>query len=346
MIPDDAPAPFELVAESPAMAEVVTQITRAAVSPAGLMVTGEPGTGRGLVARAIHAGAHPGNAPLVALDCRALLPAEAERTIFGAPANGGAGGGGDGGMRGGSGVEIVHPGSLLLAARGGTMVFRHVDELPVRVQARLATLFRDREYKTRSYGSAQMLSVRPVAVVEPGFHAFVHEGRVRQDLYRRFAEFQIQVPALRERREDIPALAQLFVSKACQALTVERKSLDAAAQTVLAALPWHGNVREMKDLLESLAQGTQEDTISLRTLLEHITLDAPNGVHPVLGVSLREARQRFEREYIAAVVAQHHGRIPDAARSLGIQRTNLYRKLRALRLDRTEFAASSGAQDV
>jgi two-component system nitrogen regulation response regulator NtrX len=216
------------------------------------------------------------------------------------------------------------------------MVFRNLDELPVRVQARLATLFRDREFKTRSNGGAQLLSVRPVAVVEPGFQTLVDEGRVRPDLYRRFAEFQIQIPALRERREDIPELAQLFVARACQALGVEEKVVDVASQTVLAALPWHGNVREMKDLLESLVQVTPEATISLRTLLEHITLDAPEGLHPALGASLRDARQRFEREYIAAVVAQHHGRIPDAAKSLGIQRTNLYRKLRALRLSHVE----------
>ena len=165
---------------------------------------------------------------------------------------------------------------------------------------------------------------------------------MRPDLYRRFAEFQIQLPALRERREDIPALAQLFVARACQALTVEEKAMDVAAQTVLAALPWHGNVREMKDLLEGLVQTTPEATISLRTLLEHITLDAPERLHPVLGASLREARQRFEREYIAAVVAQHHGRIPDAAKSLGIQRTNLYRKLRALRLSHADVV-SNGA---
>jgi len=336
MNPHDLLAPFRLVAESEAMREVITQIAKAAASPAGLMLTGEPGTGRGLAARAIHAGAHGGNAPLVALDCRVLLPAEAERTLFGVPANGNGAGGGNGATRSSSGLEIVHPGSLLHAARGGTIVLRNIDELPVRVQARLATLFRDREFKTRLNGGAQVFSVRPVAVVEPGFHAFVDDGRVRPDLYRRFAEFRIEVPALRERREDIPGLAQLFLSKACQALAVEEKSLDGASQTVLAALPWHGNVREMKDLLEGLVQVTQETTISLRTLLEHITLDAPEGVHPALGVSLREARQRFEREYIAAVVAQHHGRIPDAAKSLGIQRTNLYRKLRALKLGHTE----------
>ncbi|MCU0249946.1 MAG: sigma 54-interacting transcriptional regulator [Vicinamibacterales bacterium] len=347
MIPNDVLAPFSLVSESPAMREVLTQVGTAAASPAGVMLTGERGTGRGLIARAIHACAHPGEAPFVAVDCRVLLPAESERALFGVPANGGPGTA-VGAPRTGPGVEVVHPGSLLHAARGGTMVFRNLDELPVRVQARLATLFRDREFKTRSNGGVQLFPVRPVAVVEPPFHALVDEGRVRPDLYRRFAEFRIQLPSLRERREDIPALAQLFVSRACRALSIEDKIMDVASQTVLAALPWHGNVREMKDLLESLVQATPETTVSLRTLLEHITLGGPEGVHTTLGVTLREARLRFEREYISAVVAQHHGRIPDAAKALGIQRTNLYRKLRALKLSTPDLydngagAAGSG----
>jgi len=340
---NDRLAPFKLVSESPAMRELLAQVDKAAASPACVMLTGEPGTGRGLVARAIHACAHDRNAPLVALDCRVLLPAGAERTLFGVPANGGGAGAGNGAARSGSGVEVVHPGSLLHAARGGTIVLRNLDDLPVRVQTRLATLFRDREFRTRPNGGAQFLSLRPVAIVEPGFQAFVDDGRVRPDLHRRFAEFQIQVPALRERREDIAPLAQVFVSLACQTLKIDEKAMDTAAQTVLAALPWHGNVREMKDLLEGLVQVTPDATISLRGLLEHITLDAPNGAHSTLGASLREARQRFEREYIAAVVAQHHGRIPDAAKSLGIQRTNLYRKLRALRLSHAELPVVRGS---
>jgi DNA-binding NtrC family response regulator len=279
----------------------------------------------------------------VAVNCRELLPAEAERALFGQPASGNGGALKNGTTRAIPGVEVVHPGSLLHSARGGTIVFRNIDDLPVRVQARLATLFRDREFKTRVNGGAQLYPIRPVAIAEPGVEALVDDGRVRPDLYRRFAEFQIQVPALRERREDIPGLARHFVGAACQALTVEEKTLDAPSQTVLGALPWPGNVRELKDLLEGLVQVTPEPTISLRTLLDHVTLDAPEGIHPTLGVSLREARRRFEREYIAAVVAQHHGRIPDAAKSLGIQRTNLYRKLRALKLSHPDLAFRNGA---
>lgn len=345
MIPHDLLAPFRLVAESAAMREVIRQAQEAGASPAGVMLTGERGAGRGLLARVIHACAHDGRAPLVEVNCRELLPIEAERALFGAPPNGGNGGGPNGtngASRGGIGVEIVYGGSLLHSARAGTIVFRHVDELPVRVQARLATLFRDREFKARTNGSAQLFPVRPVAIVDPAFHQQVEDGRVRPDLYRRFAEIQIQVPALRERREDIPALAQMFVAGACQALGVDTKDMDTPSQTVLSALPWPGNVRELKDLLEGLVHVTPEPVISLKTLLDHITLDAPEGLYRSPGASLREARLRFEKEYIAAVVTQHHGRIPDAAKALGIQRTNLYRKLRSLKLTaQVEVGASA-----
>jgi two-component system nitrogen regulation response regulator NtrX len=323
------------------MRDVLARIGEAAASPACVMLAGEPGTGRGLVARAIHARAHGNGAPFVAVDCGTFLPVEAERTLFGAPSDG------NGGPRPPSGLEVIFPGGLLESALGGTVCFRHVEELPTRVQSRLATLFRDREYQTRPHGEAHPFSARPIAVVQPDFRLHVDDGRVRPDLYRRFAEFQIQLPALRERREDIPALAQCFVSRACRNGAIEDKTLDAAAKAVLTALPWHGNAGELKALLETLVQVTAEDNISLQSLLDHVSLDAPGSVHPSLGASLREARQRFEPEYIAAVVAQHHGRIPDAARSLGVQRTNLYRKLRALRLPRPiENWPSSAAKGV
>lgn len=338
MIATEFLSSFGFVAESPAMHEALVLAGKAAASVAGVMLVGERGTGRGLLARAIHECAGDGAGPLVAVNCRDLLPVEAERALFGVPAHGE-----DGAPRSGAaaritpGVEVVHPGSLLHAARGGMIVFRNIDDLPLRVQARLATLFRDREFKSRVNSGAQLYPIRPVAIADPGVQDLIDEGRVRPDLYRRFAEFRIDVPPLRERREDVPGLARQFVGAACQALGVEEKAMDVPSQTVLGALPWPGNVRELKDLLEGLVQVTPEPTISLRTLLDHVTLDAPEGIHPTLGVSLREARQRFEREYIAAVVAQHHGRIPDAAKALGIQRTNLYRKLRALKLSHPDL---------
>jgi DNA-binding NtrC family response regulator len=317
-----------LVSESERMRDVLGQIQKAAASKTGVMLMGEPGTGRSLVARAIHDRAHPDGAPFVAIECDTLPATEAERCIFGVHGNGN----GPGGPRAARAPEVVYPGSLLHGALGGTVYFTHFEELPARVQARLATLFRDREFLERTRGEARPYTARPIAAVDQNYQMHFDEGRVRLDLHRRFAEFRIALPALRERREDIPALAQFFLARVCRARDTEEKALDSGALALLSALPWRRNALELRELLADIVVATPESTISLQAVLDHINLEGENAFHPSLGASLRDARQRFEREYIAAVVAQHHGRIPDAAKSLGIQRTNLYRKLRALRL--------------
>lgn len=317
-----------IVISSPVMCEAIGLIEKAVASRAGVLLVGEPGAGRGLVARTIHACGAPANAPFVAIDGRELAAAEAERAVFGVPGSGRA----RGAARPGRAREAVYPGSLLWQAVGGTLFFRHLEDLPARVQGRLATLLRDGEFAEGPRGQVRPLESRPIAAADPDFQAHLDDGRVRLDLQRRFAEFRIAVPALRERREDIPALAQHFVDAACRARAVPRKVLDEGALALLAAMPWRGNSRELRDLLEGLAGIVPEDTITLQAVLEHVTLDGPAGILPTHVATLREARTRFEQEYITAVVAHHRGRIPDAARALGIQRTNLYRKLRSLRL--------------
>ncbi len=188
------------------------------------MICGEPGTGRSRVARALHAcaaahgaaadgaAADGSRAPFVTVDCGALPPSEAERLIFGVAGNGH----GNGSPRPPRAPEVVYAGSLLHEALGGTVFFRHLEELPARVQARLATLLRDREFTERVRGEALPYTARPIAAADPNYQSHVDEGRVRLDLHRRFAEFRIEIPPLRERREDIPGLAQLFVAHACR----------------------------------------------------------------------------------------------------------------------------------
>lgn len=317
-----------LVIESPLMRDVVGRVEEAAASRSGVLVSGEPGSGRGLIARVLHDCGAPAGAPFVVVDGYGLSVSEAELLLFGAPAEGR----GRGVIRRARDPEVVFPGSLLHGARGGTIVFRHLEGLPSRVQARLAALLRDREYEEHPRGGVLPFVVRPIAVADPDCQVHLDEGRVRVDLHRRFAECVIVVPSLRQRREDIPGLAQFFVRRACHASGIPEKTLDAGAAALLAALPWRGNSRELRDLLDGLVPEVPEGTITLHALLEHVSLDTSGGLRPGPASTLREARTRFEREYITAVVAHHHGRIPEAARALGIQRTNLYRKLRALRL--------------
>jgi len=224
----------------------------------------------------------------------------------------------------------------LYEARGGTLYLQNVTEASTRVQGRLARLLRDREAQIVETREVAGFDVRPIAGVDPGVDAAVAEGRVRDDLFRRFSVLRIDMPPLRNRREDIPALANYFLREVCASLGVPPKQLSRPALALIAALPWRGNAVELRALLESVVQGVQDGRgIGLEDVLAHVRLDG-GPIAAANGGSLKQARARFEREYIAAMLEQHHGRISDAAKALGIQRTNLYRKIRSLRVTRTK----------
>jgi two-component system nitrogen regulation response regulator NtrX len=230
------------------------------------------------------------------------------------------------------GVERVSRQSRLHDALGGTLFLQNLAEAPTRVQARLARVLRDREAVLADTGGAISCDVRPMASVEPGFENAVQDGRVREDLYRRLSVIAIDLPPLRNRREDIPALTNYFVREICASLGVPPKTLSRSALSLISALPWRGNAVELRALLESVVVGLQGGRgIGLEDILARVKLDGGSVVCSN-GGSLKEARARFERDYIAATLEQHHGRISDAAKALGIQRTNLYRKMRSLRV--------------
>ena len=162
----------------------------------------------------------------------------------------------------------------------------------------------------------------------------MQEGRVREELLRRLSVIRIDMPALRNRREDIPALANYFLREICAALQVPPKTLSRSALSLISALPWRGNAVELRRLLDSIVDAACQGGrgIALEDVLAHVRLDG--GGAPAVGGTLKQARSRFEKEYIATVLEQHRGRISDAARALGIQRTNLYRKMRSLKVAR------------
>jgi two-component system nitrogen regulation response regulator NtrX len=241
----------------------------------------------------------------------------------------------------GPAIERVSRKSLLFAARGGTLYFQHVADTPTRVQSRLARVLRDREAVLAETGETIALDVRPMASADAGIDASVQEGRVRDDLLRRLAVIRIEMPSLRHRREDIPALTNYLVREICAARRVAPKTLSRAALSLIGALPWRGNAIELRTLLEGAIDGTAGGNngggpgkgIGIEDVLAHVRLDGGSVVF-ANGGTLRHARARFEREYITAVLEQNRGRIIDAAKSLGMQRTNLYRKIRSLRITR------------
>ena len=321
----------DLYHHSPAMRDVMPVIARAAAMRAGVIVRGEDGTGRQVVARAIHAArADAGVAAFVCVDCAAHDTEQLDAELFGAAARS------PNGDAAGRGLERVSRSSRLHDAAGGTLYLQNVAEAPMRVQTRLARILRDREAVLHETGDTIGLDVRPMAGVDPAFDAALQEGRVRDDLFRRLSVIRIDIPPLRSRREDIPALANYFVREICAVHRVPPKTLSRPALSLIAALPWRGNAVELRALLESVVTGLAGGRgIGLEDVLAHVRLDG-GAVVFATGGTLRQARARFEREYIAAVLEQHRGRISEAAKALGIQRTNLYRKMRSLKVTRTD----------
>jgi DNA-binding NtrC family response regulator len=320
----------DLYGHSPAMRDVMTLIARAGGMRAGVLILGEQGTGRQVAARAIHTLQQNGEGAFVSVDCAACDGGELDAELFGTAArapNGDA-------SSGSKGLERVSRQGRLHNARGGTIYLENVAEAPTRVQARLARLLRDREAVVAETGETTSFDVRPMAGVDPGFDTAVDDGRVREDLFRRLSVIRIEMPSLRNRREDIPALANYFLREICAGLHVPPKTLSRSALSLLSALPWRGNAAELRRLLDSIVTGMQGGRgIALEDILAHVKLDGAAGLLST-GGTLKQARSRFEKEYIASVLDQHRGRISEAAKALGIQRTNLYRKMRSLHVSR------------
>ena len=320
----DAP---RLFAQSAAMRSVAELVRAAAEIRGGVLVSGEAGTGRELVARAIHRSSEPSeDSPLVVVDC-ADAPQALEQRLFGLTADRKQ-------SEGKSTVDRVGRAGAVVQASGGTLLLLNLVDAPARVQARLARLLRDREAQLAEKRAIIEIDLRPIAVVEPQIETAVTDGRLRRDLYERLAQTFIDVPPLRRRREDIPALAVHFVRSICEAQGLPVKTFSRSALSLLTALPWHGNARELQQLIGTLVRSVRRQVIQLDDLLDQASLDGLAArVDP--GLTLREAKARFERDCISAMLLRHHGRVGEAAKALGIQRTNLYRKVRQLNVSRS-----------
>jgi DNA-binding NtrC family response regulator len=311
-----SPAAIELMGRSPAIARAQELVRRAALLETGVLIVAERGADAESVARELHARSRSAACPWIAIDCATEDGAKLDRLLFGrapdhAPTD----------------LESVGPDSRIAAARGGTLFLQDIAELSAAAQARLARIARDGE--VRVDGEIVPTELRLVASALPSLDADVGEHRFRADLYRRLAASRIDLPPLRERPEDVPALAERLLEEAHAPTGSGPRTFTQAAQALLAALTWPGNLAELRAVIDRAAATGGEDPLQVEQVLPALKLGRSQPPFSPAG-NLREARTRFEREYIAAVL-QHHGwRMAEAAQTLGIQRPNLYRKARQL----------------
>ena len=314
--PAVADGAVELLGRSAAITRAQELVRRAADTDGAVLLIGEHGADVSSVARELHARGRSAERPFVQVECAGRDASALDRELFGvaegiSPPD----------------LEAIGADGRMIAARGGTLFLHEVADIPSAVQIRLARIMRDRELIVN--GQPVPTDFRLMASAAPGIDEDAHAHRFRPDLYRRLSATRIDLPSLRERAEDVPALASRLLDDACAAGDGVRRVFTQTALALLGALTWPGNVSELRAAITRVVQDTPEEVIQIEQLLPVLPLDrAPTRFVP--SGNLREARLKFERDYIAAVL-QHCGwRMADAAQTLGIQRPNLYRKARQL----------------
>lgn len=313
-----------LLGEGPAMQEVFRLAERAAKATVSVLLHGETGTGKELVARGIHGASPRSDGPFVSVNCAALPLELAESTLFGH-------------RRGAFTGATEDQEGLFESAHGGTLLLDEVGEMPLEIQPKLLRALQEGAVTRVGETSVRTVDVRIVAATNRDLQQGIDSGRFRSDLFYRLAAFRIRVPPLRERLEDLPLLAGRLVDLIARREGRKVKGLAPAAMDRLLLHTWPGNVRELRNELErAVAVAPEHGWIGFAELS-----DAVRGVRPSSseatrsppiddhrGADLRSSRAEFEAKHIAEVLRDCGGNATEAARRLGLSRSGLNKKLR------------------
>jgi DNA-binding NtrC family response regulator len=312
----------ELIGQSRSMVELREQIGRAAKATATVFVTGERGTGKELVARAIHLASKRARGPLEKMNCAAVPSELIESEMFGHEAGAF------------TGATKQRRGKFERAS-GGTLFLDEVGDMPLAMQAKLLRVLQEREIERVGGNEVIKVDVRVVAATNRDIETACKEGHFRPDLYDRLNVLPLHLSPLRARRDDIPLLAKHFLALATQANDRPGMSLTEAGLSALVAYSFPGNVRELRNVIERLVILTPDDTIDasdVKTCLgEGGAAASTTGLFRP-GVPFKVLAEEAERAILEQALAHHGGQMAATARGLGLERSHLYKKSRALGL--------------
>jgi len=309
----------DILGDSPAIARARKLAADVARSPSTVLISGETGTGKELFAQAIHTLSDRAGKPFVAINCGALPRSLIEGVLFGHVE-----GAFTGARRQGA------PG-VFEQADGGTLLLDEIGEMPFDLQVSLLRVIQEREVRRLGAEKARAVDVRILASTNASLEDLVRQGRFRSDLYYRLNVLELTVPPLRERREDIPALAYHFINRFARLIGKEANDIEPAVMAALAAHGWPGNVRELQNCVEHMVNMLDGNTIRLAHLPGYIlgeAGEAAGGLSPYAAHMLRA-----ERDLIVRALREHGPNKAEVARRLGLNRTTLWRILRRLGLD-------------
>lgn len=316
------------VGRSPLMKNLRDKVQKYANQASSVLLSGEPGTGRGAFARYIHGMSSRADGPLVSLLAASLTDTNAETQLLGSES------GGD-----------VHSGYFERAGNG-TLVIDELADLCDQAQKLILSVLEQGEF-TRAGGHERVkLKARVLATVKADYEEAIERGELRRELISNLNTLSVHVPPLREYAEDVPELLTYYVDKLVDAEGLSFRRFSVAAQNRLRNYPWPDNVRELKNLVRRLLLTGSEEEITLADVESEIsaTSDAaqPLVKQDLLALPLREAREQFERAYLQQQLVLCDGKVGKLAQRVGMERTHLYRKLRSLGVD---FRSAAAADD-
>jgi two-component system response regulator HydG len=297
---------------SPAMRAIYDLVKRVAPTESSVLITGESGVGKEVIARAIHDNSNRAEKPFISINCSAIPESLLESELFGH-------------TKGSFTGATQHRKGLFEEADGGTLFLDEIGDLHFSLQAKLLRVFQEQKIRAVGDNKFRSVNVRIITATHKNLSEEIKENRFREDLYYRLNVIPIHIPPLRQRKEDVVILAKHFLDRSARKNKMDVKNFTPAALTKLVHLPWKGNVRELQNVIERsviLSSGTSIDEMDipvghandLEDMMDDMSFDMP---------TLRDV----ERRYIMSVLKKHNGKKDAAARVLGMSRRTLYRKL-------------------
>jgi two-component system nitrogen regulation response regulator NtrX len=311
----------EMVGRSTAINQLRSQLDRVAPTNSRVLIRGASGAGKELAARVLHAKSHRADGPFVVLNAAAMVPERVEEEMFGTEER-------TGGPRKVGALEEAH---------GGTLYIDEVGDMPLETQGKVLRVLVEQKFLRIGGSQKVAVDVRIISSTGRDLEREMSEGRFREDLYHRLNVVPLRVPGLAERREDIPELVNYFVQQISQTSGLAPRRIGEDAIAVLQAHDWPGNVRELRNNIERLMilSGGEPDAMITADMLpdeigSNVPLPVNGGAEHLMSLPLREAREIFEREYLLAQINRFGGNISRTAEFVGMERSALHRKLRAL----------------
>ena len=327
----------ELVGCSTPLAQLRGAIEKVAPTGSRVLITGPAGAGKEVAARMIHARSRRADGPFLVLNCATLNPARFEEELFGVEA-------------GADPMAQPRRAGVLERAHGGTLLLDEIADMPLETQGKIVRALQEQGFERLGGGTRVKVDVRVLSTTNRDLQAEIAAGRFREDLYYRLAVVPLRVPALRERREDVPLLARHFMGRSAETTGMPPRDLSEDALAAMQAYDWPGNVRELRNLIDWLlimAPGEGREAIRPDMLPPQVGAAAPavlklDRSSEIMTLPLREARELFERQYLEAQLLRFGGNISRTANFVGMERSALHRKLKFLGVQAEDRASAAG----